>query len=138
MFFRFCLWLLAKRIDTLMQDNEGFKKVAGKKSCVILFKTSDNKVARYFAFNMGKVKTEPSLHDIPTLTIAIPTAGEARKVILMMAKDPDDKSKSIEAIKQGQIRISGDISLLTWFMTISEYFAPEEITIPVINKTIKV
>ena len=138
MLFRFCLWLLAKRITSLMQDHEGFKRVAGKKTCVIQFKTLDNKVARYFFFNMGKVETAAALHKKPSLTIAIPSAAEARKLILMLAKHPNDKAKPIEAIKQGQLRFIGDISLLTWFMAISDYFAPEEITIPVINKKIAV
>ena len=136
MLFRFCLWLLDKRIDALMDGNEGFRKIAGKKSCVIQFKTCDHKVSRYFVFNMGKVESAEALHDKPSLTIAIPTAAEARRFLMTMAKNPDDKSLAIEAIKQGQLRFSGDMSLLTWFMAISDYFAPESITIPLINKTI--
>ncbi len=138
MLFRFCLWLLAKRIDSLMLENEGFQKVAGKKSCVIQFKTLDNKVSRYFAFNMGKFENAEGLHARPSLTIALPSPAAARKFLFTMAKNPDDKSLAIDAIKQGQLRFSGDVSLLTWFMAISDYFAPEEITVPLINKTIKV
>ncbi len=137
MLFRFCLWLLAKRIDGLMLDNKSFIKIAGKKNCVIQFKTLDNKVLRYFAFNMGKVDNAEALHERPSLTIALPNASEARRFLFTMAKNPDDKSLAIDAIKQGQLRFSGDVSLLTWFMAISDYFAPQEITLPVLNKTIK-
>lgn len=138
MFFRFCLWLLAKRIDGLMQEDEGFQAAIKKKACVIQFKTTDNKVARYFDFAWGEVKTEEAVHANPTLTFSIPSATIARKLIMMMAKDPSDKSRMIEAIKYGDLRFSGDIALLTWFMVISEYFAPESITIPLINKTIHI
>ena len=56
----------------------------------------------------------------------------------MMAKDPNDKGKMIDAIKRGELRFSGDISLLIWLMVVSDYFAPKSITIPVINKTIRI
>ena len=137
MLFRFCLWLLGKRLESLMQSNEAFIKIAGRKNCVIQFKTLDGRVARYFVFNMGKLENAEGLHDRPSLTIALPSPSAARRFLLTMAKSPDDKSLAIEAIKQGQLRFSGDMSLLTWFMSISDYFAPEEITLPIINKVIR-
>lgn len=125
MFYRLMLWLLSKRIVALSENHEGFQAAIRRRRCVIQFKTHNNKVARYFSFAGGQVLSEAKLHDSPSITFSFRTAAVARKLILGMAKTPDDKSVFIEAINQGKLRLQGDISLMTWFMEISDFFAPE-------------
>jgi len=57
MLFRFLLWILAWRINSLSEKSEGFKKVIGDYNVVLQFKTEDLKVKRYYAFDAGKTSS---------------------------------------------------------------------------------
>jgi len=54
MLFRFLLWILAWRINSLSEKSEGFKKVIGDYNVVLQFKTEDLKVRRYSALMQEK------------------------------------------------------------------------------------
>lgn len=130
MFFRLMLWLLAKRILSLTENSEAFRQATGSRACVIQFKTHNNAVARYFTFAGGKSNSCEGLHNSPSLTFSFKSAAIARNLILSMAKDPSDKGKMVDAINKAKLRFEGDISLLNWFMGISDHFAPQSITLP--------
>ncbi|NRB41308.1 MAG: hypothetical protein HRU20_23020 [Pseudomonadales bacterium] len=130
MFFRLMLWLMAKRIDTLVNSSDEFKQAMGNRVCVIQFKTANHSVARYFSFAAGKTKSSSGLHKNPALTFTFKSASIARNLILSMASDPSDKGKMVDAINLAKLRFEGDISLLAWFMDISDHFAPDSIRLP--------
>lgn len=126
MLFRFLLWLLAWRINSLAKNNDGFRRVIGDYRVVLQFKTRDGKVQRYYAFNAGKTHSRAGLHDNPTMTFVFNNPKEAMALIKRMGEDPEDKTIFIMAIKEGLLSIDGDMAYLTWFQAISKYFGPEE------------
>ena len=124
MTFQFLLWLLGKRINWLAENDAEFKKAIKGRVCVMQFRTADNRARQYYKFAAGKTDTATGLHSKPSITFSFKSTGTAMGLILKMAKDPSDKGVFMEAIRQGKLRISGDMSLLAWFMTVSDHFAP--------------
>ena len=126
MIFRFLLWILAWRINSLAKNNEGFKKAMNNYNVVLQFKTKDLKVKRYYAFNAGKTYSRNEVHPDPTMTFVFNNAKEALQLIKTMGEHPEDKTIFIMAIRDGLLKIEGDMAYLTWFQVISKYFGPEE------------
>lgn len=126
MLFRFLLWVLAWRINSLSQKSEGFKKVIGDYQVVLQFKTRDQKVQRYYAFDAGKTSSKNRLHENPTMSFVFNNAKEAMQLIKKMGENPEDKTIFIMAIRDGLLQIEGDMAYLTWFQAISKYFGPAE------------
>lgn len=126
MFFRLMLWVLAKRITSLVENNPAFREALGNRVCVLQFTSANHRVARYYAFTAGKIRSESALHERPSLTFRFASTGVARNLIFSMARKPGDQSIMVDAINQAKLRLEGDMSLLTWFMGISGFFAPQE------------
>ena len=127
MLFRFLLWVLAFRIDSLAKKNEGFKNVIKDYEHVVLqFKTADKKVQRYYSFQSGKTSSKGTVHTNPTIAFVFKNAKSAMQLIKKMGENPDDKTIFIYGIRDGDIKIEGDMAYMTWFQAISKYFGPEE------------
>ena len=126
MLFRFLLWILAWRINSLAKKSEGFKKVIGDYKVVLQFKTEDLKVKRYYAFNAGKTSSKGKVHEDPTMAFVFKNSKVAMDLIKKMGETPTDKTIFLMGIKEGNIKIEGDMAYMTWFQAISNYFGPEE------------
>lgn len=126
MMFRFLLWLLAWRIDSLARKSVGFRRVISDYRVVLQFKTRDGKVQRYYAFDAGKTSSRSGLHENPTMAFVFNNPKEAMALIKRMGENPEDKAIFIMAIKEGLLSIEGDMAYLTWFQAMSKYFGPEE------------
>ena len=126
MLMRMLLWMLAKRFTWLLNHNEDFKHAVAKKICVLQFQTQDKKIARYYEFKAGKINSESESHLKPSLTFNFQHADTIRELMFLMAKDPSDKAVFMAAMNQGKIRFEGDVSLLTWFMTIADFLGPNK------------
>ena len=126
MIFKFLLWILAWRIDSLAKKSEGFKKAMGDYKVVLQFKTKDKKVQRYYAFDNGQTSSKAKVHENPTMSFVFNNPKEALQLIKTMGERPEDKTVFIYAIRDGLLKIEGDMAYLTWFQVISQYFGPEE------------
>ena len=126
MLFRFLLWILSWRINSLAKKNEGFKKVIGDYQVVLQFKTEDLKVKRYFAFDAGQTYSKGKVHDNPTMAFVFKNSKSAMELIKKMGENPNDKTLFLMGIKDGDIKIEGDMAYMTWFQAMSNYFGPEE------------
>lgn len=124
MLFRVLLWALGRRIEWLARNDVDFKKSIAKRRCVLQFQTEDRSIARYYSFSGGKTQSVNQLHERPSLIFVFESPRVVRQLMMDMAKAPDDRALFMNAMNRGQIRIQGDISLLTWFMTLSDHFAP--------------
>ncbi|NRA41848.1 MAG: hypothetical protein HRU21_06005 [Pseudomonadales bacterium] len=125
MLFRLCLWLLAKRIQYLTDTHPQFQQLIARRACVISFELANSSACRYFEFKWGKVNSEAKRHSHASLSFQISSAKDFRYLLWIMAKDPHNKSQMITLIRQAKIRFAGDMSQLTWFMQIADYFAPQ-------------
>lgn len=127
MLFRFLLWVLAWRINSLSKNNIEFKKIIDAyKHVVLQFRTEDNNVKRYYAFDSGVTSSKRAVHSDPTMTFVFKNAKQAMQLIRKMGEHPEDKTIFIYAIKEGSIRVEGDMAYMTWFQAISKYFGPAE------------
>ncbi len=126
MLFRFLLWVLAWRINSLAKKSAGFRRAIGDYKVVLQFKTRDGKAQRYYAFNAGATSSSAGVHPDPTMAFVFNNPKEAMQLIKKMGEHPEDKTIFIMAIKDGLLSIEGDMAYLTWFQAISKYFGPEE------------
>jgi len=124
--FQLLLWVLAFRINSLAKKHAGFQKAIAGYDVVLQFKTMDNKISRYYQFQQGKTRSMSALHPKPTIAIVFKNAKEALNIIKQMGKDPTDKTIFIYGIRDGVIKIEGDMAYLTWFQVISKYFGPQQ------------
>lgn len=125
MLFRFLLWILSWRINSLSKNSDGFKKVIGDYQVVLQFKTADHKVKRYYKFDAGKTSSKGEIHHAPTMAFVFKNASVAMDLIKKMGEAPTDKTIFLMGIKEGNITIEGDMAYMTWFQAISNYFGPE-------------
>lgn len=126
MLFRFLLWLLAWRINSLAKNSADFQRVIGDYKVVLQFKTKDQKVQRYYAFDAGKTHSRRGLHPDPTMAFVFNNPQQAMQLIKKMGEHPEDKTIFIMAIKDKLLSIEGDMAYLTWFQAIGKYFGPQE------------
>ena len=125
MFFRLMLWALAKRLEWLSKNDKAFQEEIAQRVCVLQFQTPNQGVCRYFAFAGGKTESKPIPHKNPSIIFTFKSSGTARQLVMEMAKDPEDMSGFMDAMNMGKIRVKGDISLMIWFMTFSDFLAPD-------------
>lgn len=126
MLFRFLLWILAWRINSLAKKSAGFRRAIGDYKVVLQFKTRDGKAQRYYLFDAGATSSRKGVHPDPTIAFVFNTPQEAMQLIKKMGDNPEDKTIFIMAIKDGLLSIEGDMAYLTWFQAISKYFGPEQ------------
>lgn len=127
MLFRLLLWILAWRINSLSKNNQEFKSIIDRYQHVVLqFRTEDNRVKRYYAFDSGATHSKAQVHQAPTMSFVFQSPKQAMTLIKKMGEQPQDKTIFIYGIRDGLIRIEGDMAYMTWFQAIAKFFGPAE------------
>lgn len=127
MLFRLLLWILAWRINSLSKNNQEFKSIIDRYQHVVLqFRTEDNRVKRYYAFDSGTTRSRAQVHQAPTMSFVFQSPKQAMTLIKKMGEQPQDKTIFIYGIRDGLIRIEGDMAYMTWFQAIAKFFGPAE------------
>lgn len=127
MLFRLLLWILAWRINRLAKNNIEFKNIIDRYPSVVLqFRTENNGVKRYYAFNRGVTHSKPQLYDQATMGFVFKNSKQAMQLIKKMGDNPEDKTVFIYAIRDGILKVEGDMAYMTWFQTIAKYFGPQQ------------
>ena len=120
--FWFMLLVLGWRMSWLSRHNEGFQKKLEGKDFILQFRTADGGIARYYHVIGGCVNAYPGLYHQPSMALAFKDSAYAFDTIMAAGKDPAIFMKGIQA---QNIKTSGDISLMMWFMGISKYLPPK-------------
>lgn len=105
---------LPKVMKLASNFNAPFKKQLTQRAGVIQVRLNDTKIARYYAFDHGKVTSSAGRHPNPDVDIAFVSTDVALK-FLCPNPDPAD---IIHFIKNYQVEVTGDDALAVWFATL--------------------
>ncbi|MFZ5561638.1 MAG: SCP2 sterol-binding domain-containing protein [Pseudomonadota bacterium] len=116
--FRLLLWYMARRMDMLARTNAEFiSRLHGRD--FVLQISSDEHTQRYFHIHRNRVESHAGLHPQPDLTLHF--ASNALGLRLMTR---GSAQRFMEAVQKQQVKMTGDMALLMWFMGIGKYLRP--------------
>lgn len=121
--FWFLLWVLGLRMSWLSRKNEDFQRKLEGQDIVLQFRTESGNVARHYVVKNGNVHANPGLADSPSMTLAFRDAEFAYDTIMAASKDP---SIFMQGMQAQDIKVTGDVGLMMWFMGLMKYLPPKK------------
>ena len=119
--FRFMLWMLALMMRKAARKNVEFKEKLKGKDFSFQIKTEDGKAARCYVVAEQRIKSRRGLVVDPAFTISFKDAATGFNIITS-----SNKNAFMKGIQDKDILISGDLSLVMWFQSISKYLKPRK------------
>lgn len=101
-------------------DNEKFKSLLQNRNFTIQLGSEAEGVARYFSVNDGKFSQQAGNATDPTLTITFKDSMTGAKLLTK-----GDATAFMTGIQKGDLKMSGDYSLLMWFNQVSKFIVPK-------------
>ena len=112
------LWFLARRMEWLAKTHPEFIAKLHGRNFTLQFSSGDG-TQRFFRIHHGRVVSRNAAHAAPSLTVHF-TSDDAAFSLLTKA----DKNAFMGAVQNGEVKVTGDLSLLLWFMGIIPYLRP--------------
>lgn len=116
--FRLLLWYMARRMEMLARTNAEFIAKLHGRDFVIQIST-DEKIHRYFHIHHNRVVSHAAQHEKPDVTLHF-----ASNAIGMRLISKGNAQGFMEAVQKHEVKISGDMTLLMWFMGVGKYLRP--------------
>ncbi|WP_395145044.1 hypothetical protein ACF3NV_02295 [Moraxella atlantae] len=112
-------------------DNTRFTSLLQNRNFTIQLGSEEEGIARYFIINNGKFSQHGGEATDPTLTI---TFKDSMTGVKLLTKA--DAAAFMSGIQQGDVKMTGDYSLLMWFNQVAKYIVPHvpEALEPVVDK----
>ena len=112
-------------------DNTRFTSLLQNRNFTIQLGSEEEGIARYFTINNGKFSQHGGEATDPTLTI---TFKDSMTGVKLLTKA--DAAAFMSGIQQGDVKMTGDYSLLMWFNQVAKYIVPHvpEALEPVVDK----
>lgn len=117
--FRVVLWYMARRMELLARSNSDFIARLHGRDFVLQISTEEG-AQRYFRVHHNRVYSRGELHESPDLTLLFKTDEIAFRLL-----STADANAFMTAMQAGEVRLSGDMSLLMWFMSVGKYLKPQ-------------
>lgn len=117
--FRALLWLLGLMMRRAARKNPDFQKQLAGKSFAFQLQTADEIIVRQYKVADQQIKSRGRSHSTPAFVISFKDA--ATGLGIMTSKD---KNAFMKGIQDKDIVITGDLSLVMWFQSISKYLKP--------------
>lgn len=119
--FRALLWFLSLMMRKAARKSADFRKQLAGKDFIFQLQTADGKIVRSFKVANEKISSKRRAHSDPAFTISFKDAETGLR--LLTSKD---KNAFMRGIQEKDIVISGDLSLVMWFQSISKYLKPKK------------
>ncbi len=119
--FKILLWFLGRLLKKASKKNPDFQKKIQDKNVVIQFQTKDKRIAKHYVFANNQVKSITGQHENSNLTLSFFDANYAFELL----KKPK-MNLFMQGIQEQKISISGDMSLVMWFMSLTKLIMPEK------------
>lgn len=116
--FKMLLWYLARRMELLARTHPEFIAKLHGRDFTIQF-SSEEGTHRYFRIHHNRVVTRNAAHATPNMTLHF--ASDETGFALLTAAD---QNTFMTAMQSGKVKVTGDFTLLMWFMGISPYLRP--------------
>ena len=112
-------------------DNTRFTSLLQNRNFTIQLGSEEEGIARHFTINNGKFSQHGGEATDPTLTI---TFKDSMTGVRLLTKA--DAAAFMSGIQQGDVKMTGDYSLLMWFNQVAKYIVPHvpEALEPVVDK----
>lgn len=109
---RLLLWILGRKIKGRVKNDPDFKKKAAEKNCIVQIKTADNSTGRNYNFNNGEVISKKGVAASPAVALVFKDAATGFNVL--------KSGKTMDALKDGSLKLEGDAALALWFAGIAK------------------
>lgn len=110
--FSAILFGLDKTLRFMARRHPSFARRLAERNMTAQFRTADNKVARHFTLQGGKLSSARGLHPKPDITVTVQNADVGARLFTLKV----DHLERIEAIKNFQMLADGSDELMVWFM----------------------
>lgn len=116
--FRMLLWYMARRMEMLSRTHPEFIAKLHGRDFVIQVAT-DEGVHRFFRIQHNRVTSRNTLHDKPDLNLHFADNDVAFRLLTT-----GEANSFMAAMQKQEVKVTGDYSLLMWFMSIGKYLRP--------------
>jgi len=110
--FQLLLFILGRKIKGRVKNDPDFKKKAAEKNCTVQIKTADNSRGRSYTFNNGDVISKKGVTANPNVALSFKDAATGFDVL--------KSGKTMDALKDGSLKLEGDAALALWFSGIAK------------------
>jgi hypothetical protein len=116
--FKMLLWYMARRMELLARTHPEFiARLHGRDFTLQI--SSDEGSVRYYRVRHNRVVSRNAAHSTPSMTLQF--ASDDMGFDLLSKADP---AAFMAAMQSGDVKVSGDFSLLMWFMSIAPFMRP--------------
>lgn len=119
--FRVLLWALALLMKKAAKKTPDFRKQLEGKNFAFQLQTEDGSAVRQYVIADNRIRSKGRPHNDPAFTIAFKNADTGLRILTSK-----DKNAFMKGIQDKDIIISGDLSLVMWFQSVSKYLKPKK------------
>lgn len=119
--FPLLLWALSLLMKKAARKNSDFRKQLEGKDFAFQLQTADGNIVRQFVVANNSIRSKRKAHSNPAFTISFKNADTGLRILTSK-----DKNAFMRAIQDKDIAISGDLSLVMWFQSVSKYLKPSK------------
>lgn len=118
--FRVVLWYMARRMELLARTHPEFIARLHGRDFVLQISTDEGS-NRYFRIYHNRVMSRSEIHPEPSLTLHFSNDAAAFRLIT-----GGDANAFMAGVQTGGVKITGDYTLLMWFMGVGKYLKPKK------------
>lgn len=112
------LWYMARRMELLARTHPEFiARLHGRDFTLQI--SSDEGTARFFRIRHNRVVSRNAAHGTPSMTMHFVNDDTGFALLSSASSE-----SFMQAMQSGDVKISGDFSLLMWFMSIAPFMRP--------------
>ena len=119
--FRLILFCVALRLRWLAWRDPAFRKDLQRRNIMMVWRTHDGRIARWFHFSPNRVRSGSGLRERCDIAVRFQDADYGATTLIQLL---DNQRLFFVGMRQGKIRLNGNIKGLLWFRTVSEYLVP--------------
>ena len=119
--FRLILLYVALRLRWLAWRDPAFRKDLQRRNIMMVWRTHDGRIARWFHFSPNRVRSGSGLRERCDIAVRFQDADYGATTLIQLL---DNQRLFFVGMRQGKIRLNGNIKGLLWFRTVSEYLVP--------------
>ena len=119
--FRLILFCVAMRLRWLAWRDPAFRKDLQRRKIMMVWRTHDGRIARWFHFSPNRVRSGSGLRKRCDIAVRFQDADYGATTLIQLL---DNQRLFFVGMRQGKIRLNGNIKGLLWFRTVSEYLVP--------------
>lgn len=119
--FRLLLWALSLLMKKAARKNPEFRAQLEGKDISFVLQTESGDVGRTFLIAKERISSKGKILPNPNFSISFKDSATGLRILTSK-----DKSAFMKGIQEKDIKISGDLSLVMWFQSITKHMKPKK------------